>query len=173
MKTLGRFLVCALILVVIIVAGAYAIGATLPVDHQVGIRAQVNAPPEAVFAKIIDVAHGAEWRPEIKGVQMLPSEDNQDHWVEDVGHGQTMTFLATRTWAPMRRDVLLDQPDASYGGTWTYELAPGPTPNTTTLTITETGFIKPPLYRFVMAHIIGPTRNLDNYMRDIQKAFSH
>jgi len=29
-----------------------------------------------------------------------------------------MTFLATRTEAPSRRDVLLDDPNASYGGTW-------------------------------------------------------
>ena len=83
-----------------------------------------------------------------------------------------MTFLATRTEPPVRRDVLLDDPKASYGGTWTYELSPGPDPTTTTLHITETGFIKPPLYRFVMAHVIGPTHNLDQYMTDIQAAAS-
>lgn len=81
-----------------------------------------------------------------------------------------MTFLATRTEAPTRRDVQLDEPSASYGGTWIYELSPGPDPATTTLRITENGFIKPPLYRFVMVRIMGPTRNLDEYMKDIQAA---
>jgi hypothetical protein len=81
-----------------------------------------------------------------------------------------MTFLAVRTEAPKRRDVQLDEPRASYGGTWTYELSPGPTPDSTTLQITETGFIRPAIYRFVMVHIIGPTHNLDVYMKDIQAA---
>jgi hypothetical protein len=64
----------------------------------------------------------------------------------------------------------LDDPRASYGGTWSYELSPGPSPNSTKLQITETGFIKPPIYRFMMAHIFGPTRNLDMYLKDIQAA---
>jgi hypothetical protein len=81
-----------------------------------------------------------------------------------------MTFLAARTDTPSRRDVLLDLPSASYGGTWIYELTPGPSPSETTLRITETGFIKPPFYRFMMAHIFGPTSNLDQYMSDIKAA---
>jgi len=72
--------------------------------------------------------------------------------------------------APTRRVVQLNDPTASYGGTWTYELSPGPSSNTTTLRITETGFIHPPLYRFMMVHVFGPTRNLNQYMTDIQSA---
>jgi hypothetical protein len=66
--------------------------------------------------------------------------------------------------------VRLNDPNASYGGTWTYIVAPGPTPTTTVLTITETGFIKPWFYRFMMAHVVGMTSNLDRYMRDLQAA---
>ena len=72
--------------------------------------------------------------------------------------------------APTRRDVQLNDQNAPYGGTWTYQLSPGPSPATTTLRITETGFIHPPLYRFMMVHVFGPTRNLDQYMTDIQAA---
>ena len=81
-----------------------------------------------------------------------------------------MTFLAVRGEAPTHREVLLDLPNGSYGGTWAYELSPGPSPNTTTLRITETGFIHPPLYRFMMVHVFGPTRNLNLYMKDLQAA---
>jgi hypothetical protein len=83
-----------------------------------------------------------------------------------------MTFLAVQTVPPVLRQVKLDDPKASYGGTWTYELAPGPTPTSTTLKITEDGYINPPLYRFVMARIMGPTKNLDTYMKNIQAAAS-
>jgi uncharacterized protein YndB with AHSA1/START domain len=160
------------IVVVLLIAGfiVYADGARLPVNHTVSVTGVVPAPPEKVFGLITDVKKGADWRPAVKSVTVLQPDKGRDHWVEHLDHGQFMTFLATRTEAPNRRDVLLDDPKASYGGTWTYELAPGPSPATTTLRITETGFINPPLYRFIMAHVFGPTRNLDEYMKDIQAA---
>jgi hypothetical protein len=166
MKIFGVFLL------VLVLAGVvvYADGARLPVDHSVSVTGVVAAPQAKVFALITDVAHGSDWRPAVKSVTTLQPDNGRDHWVEHLDHGQFMTFLAVRTEAPTRRDVFLDDPRASYGGTWTYELSPGPSPETTTLRITETGFIKPPVYRFIMAHIFGPTRNLDQYMKDIQAA---
>jgi hypothetical protein len=167
MKTFG-----VLILVLLIVAGVgiYVDGTRLPVNHTVSVTGVVPAPQDKVFSLITNVKKGHEWRPAVKSVTVLDPDQGRDHWVEHLGHGQFMTFLATNTIPPVRRDVLLDEPSASYGGTWTYELAPGPTPSSTTLRITENGFIRPPVYRFVMAHIMGPTRNLDEYMKDIQAA---
>jgi hypothetical protein len=166
--------IIGLVLLVLVIAGVivYAVGASLPLNHTVTVTGVVGAPPDKVYARIADVANGAAWRPAVKSVTMLEPDQGRDHWVESLGHGQTMTFLAIRTEPPMRREVRLDDPNAAYGGTWTYELSPGPEPATTTLHITETGFIKPPIYRFVMAHVMGPTRNLDQYMKDIQAAAS-
>jgi hypothetical protein len=166
MKALG------IILLVLVLAGTavYVDGARLPYNHSVSITGVVPAPQDKVFAMITNVTQGANWRPAVKSVTLLVPDQGRDHWVEHLDYGQYMTFLATRTEAPVRRDVLLDEPKASYGGTWTYELSPGPDPMTTTLRITETGFIKPPLYRFIMIHIVGPTHNLDQYMTDIKAA---
>ena len=163
----------ATLVVILLVAGGAAMyedGARQPVNHSVSVAGVVNAPQEKVFSLITDVAHGSNWRPAVKSVTVLQKDHDRDHWVEHLDHGQFMTFLATRTDAPVRRDVMLDDPKASYGGTWTYELAPGPRPDTTTLKITETGFIKPPIYRFVMKHVMGMTHNLDQYMHDVQAA---
>jgi uncharacterized protein YndB with AHSA1/START domain len=162
-----------LVLLVLLIAGVvvvYADGASLPLNHSVSITGVVPAPPEKVFALITNVANGAAWRPAVKSVTTLRPDNGRDHWVENLDHGQFMTFLAVRTVPPTRREVQLDDPRASYGGTWIYELSPGPSPATTTLRITETGFIKPPVYRFVMAHVFGPTHNLDQYMTDIKAA---
>ena len=160
------------ILLVVVLGGAavYTAGARLPYNHTVSVAGVVPAPQDKVFAIITNVAKGSEWRPAVKFVNVLQPDQGRDHWVEHLKYGQFMTFLATRTDPPTRREVQLEDPKASYGGTWTYELSPGPDPSTTTLRITETGFIKPPLYRFVMAHVIGPTHNLDQYMTDIQAA---
>jgi hypothetical protein len=165
--------IAVLVVLILLIAGGaavYADGSKLPVDHSVSITGVVQAPQEKVFSLIADVAHGSDWRPAVKSVTVLKKDNNRDHWVEHLSHGEFMTFLATRTEPPSRRDVLLDEPKASYGGTWIYELAPGPSPNTTALKITETGFIRPPVYRFIMTHVFGMTHNLDEYMKDIQTA---
>jgi hypothetical protein len=172
MRILVRIGLSLVAVLVILVAVAYLDGMTLPVNHTTSVTGTVPAPPAKVFALIANPAVGPTWRPAVKSVQILAPvygpQANLDHWTEDLGHGQTMTFLAVRNEPPTRRDVLLDVPGASYGGTWTYEVAPGPTPNTTTLKITEAGYINPPLYRFMMHHVIGVTHNLDVYMRDMQ-----
>ena len=170
MKALRSILFLLIGLIVLAGIIAYVDGSSLPVDHTVSVTGAVPAPPQKVFALITNVADGARWRHSVKSVKVLPPDAGRDHWIEDLGHGQTMTFLATRTDFLTRRDVLLTVPGAPYGGTWTYELSPGATPDETTLKITETGFIHPPIYRFVMAHIFGPTRNLDQYMTDINAA---
>ena len=163
-----------ILLLLLVAAGGliYADGSRLPVNHSVSVTGVVAAPPEKVFALITDVKNSYVWRPAVKSVTTLEPDQGRDHWVEHLAHGQFMTFMATRTDPPNRREVQRDDPGASYGGKWTYELSPGPAPATTTLRITEDGFIKPPIYRFVMARIMGPTKNLDAYMKDIQAAAS-
>ena len=170
MRTLSRILLSLVVLVAAVIAIAYIDGRTLPVNHTTTVTGTVAAPPAKVFALITNVTAAPTWRHAVKSVTVLPPDNGRDHWVEHLDYGQFMTFLAVRTDPPTRRDVQLDDPHASYGGTWTYELSPGPSPSTTTLRITETGFINPPIYRFAMAHVFGPTRNLDQYMTDIKAA---
>lgn len=170
MKTLSRILLALVALVVVVLAIAYVDGLSLPVDHVATVTGTVAAPPAKVFALIADVPAIPTWRHAVKSVTVLPPDDGRAHWTEHLAHNQDMTFLATHTESPTRRDVLLDLATPSYGGTWTYQLVPGPAPNTTTLTITETGFIHPPLYRFLMHHVIGLTYNLNQYLTDVRTA---
>ncbi len=175
MKTLLRVILVILGILVVIVLGAYADGAMMPLEHTVSVSGVVAASPEKVFARIIDIAAGSTWRPEVKNVTVLPKDNSRDAWIEDLGSGQTMKFLAITTVPPDAsghaiRVVKLDDPGAQYGGVWTYDLSPGPTPGTTNLTITEAGYINPPIYRFMMAHVFGTTKNLQEYMNHIQAA---
>lgn len=170
MRTLRRIFLGLVIVIAAVLAIAYVDGLTLPVNHVATVSGTVAAPPAKVFALITNVAAGPTWRHAVQSVTILPLDEGRDHWTEHLAHNQTMTFLATRTEAPTRRDVLLDLATPAYGGTWTYLLAPGPTPDTTNLTITETGFIHPALYRFMMHHVIGMTYNLDQYLADVRAA---
>ena len=177
MRVIGRVFVGVAVVLLVIAVIVYADGSMLPVDHSITVTGVVDAPPAKVYALITGVADGASWRHSVKSVKMLAPDKGRDHWVEDLGHDQTMNFLAVRS-EPVspsgvgRRDVTLNDPSASYGGTWTYLISPGDSPNRTKLSITETGFIKPPVYRFMMRHVMGMTANLDQYMTDIKAAAS-
>jgi hypothetical protein len=178
MKLFLRIILSVVGVAALLVLIAFADGATLPIDHSVSVSGTVAAPPTEVFARITDIANGAAWRPQVKSIKVLP---------KDYGHGQEMRFLATTSAPPKpygpnvgpetvvaKRIVQLDDAGAQYGGKWTYELSPTRTnmgDQATLLKITEDGYIKPPIYRFVMAHIMGPTKNLDDYLKDIQVAF--
>jgi len=171
MKLVKRILLALLVLIVAVLGIAWLDGSTLSYDHSASVTGTVNAPPATVFAKIADVAHGPEWRPQVQSVTVASATPGHEVWTEDLGHGQQMSFLAVRNEPNIRRDVKLDDAGASYGGTWVYELSPGPTPGTTTLKITENGYIKPAIYRFVMKHVIGMTYNLNIYLKNMQAAF--
>ena len=164
--------VLAIVVLVLLIAGGliYADGARMPATHSVSVTGVVQAPPEKVFGLITYVKNGDNWRPEVKSVTTLAPDHGRDHWVEHLAYHQYMTFLAVDTVPSTLRRVKLDDPKAAYGGTWTYELAPRPTAESTTVKITEDGYINPPVYRFVMARVMGPTKNLDTYMKNLQAA---
>src|SRR6202034_2068142 len=95
------------------------------------VTGTVAASPAKVFALITNVSAAPTWRHAVKSVTVLPPDNGRDHWTENLDHGQTMTFLATRTDPPTRRDVLLAPPTPPLGGTSAYLPTPRPPPTTT------------------------------------------
>jgi hypothetical protein len=173
MKTLLKVVLSVVGLVLFLGLAAYAVGATMPVDHSVSITGTVSAPPAKVFALITNIAAGPTWRKEVKSVEVLPKNNSRDAWIEDLGSNGKMQFLALTTVPPgpnghAVRKVETKEP--SYGGSWTYDLTPGPDANTTILKITEIGYINPPFYRFLTAYVFGPAKNLKDYMGELQAA---
>ncbi len=177
-RLLIRLAIFAVVTIAAVVAAAWSLGSKMPVEHMVSESQVINASPAAVFARITDIAHAPSWRHEVKAVTVLESDNGEDRWVEDLGHGMTMTFTAIKT-EPLtavgsaRREVMLNDPEASYSGTWIYVVSPGPTAGTTTLSITELGYIHPPLYRFLMNKVLGPLKNIDQYFSDMKAAVAH
>ena len=177
MKIVGAVVLTLIVVVALTGMVAYLIGSRLPVDHVTSVSGTVPSSPEKTFALITNISAAPTWRHDVKSVIILAPDQGRDHWIENLGHGTSMNFLATRTdpvthsgpdIGHARRDVLLT--DKSFGGTWSYQLSPGAAANETDLRITETGYINPPLYRFMMAHVFGPTKNLDRYMTDLKTA---
>ena len=171
MKILLRIVLSVVGLAIFVGLGAFALGATMPEDHVASITGTVNAPPAKVFAIICDVAKLPTWRSSVKSVEVLPKDNFRDAWVETYGPNQTMKFIALTTAAPDatgKGDRNVETKDPTFGGSWDYRISPGPTANTTTLAITENGYIKSPIFRFLNKYVYGPTKNLDQYMADLQ-----
>jgi hypothetical protein len=85
-------------------------------------------------------------------------------WNTD-SRGHVIGFRTAEERAPARlvREIVGD--DLPFGGTWTYELTEQN--GATQVTLTEDGFIKPPLFRGIAKFFLKP----DATMRDFEKHF--
>jgi len=81
---------------------------------------------------------------------------------EESGSGKVSYVMAE--WDPPRRmTTRITSDDLPYGGQWEFTLAPAG--SGTLLTITERGFVKPALFRFMARTFFGFTSTLEGYHR--------
>jgi len=81
-----------------------------------------------------------------------------------------MPILVLESQEPSRLVTQIDAPPgASFGGTWTYELtAVG---GGTRISITESGWIANPIFRFMSRFLFGYYGSLDGYLRALAKHY--
>jgi hypothetical protein len=73
-----------------------------------------------------------------------------------------MRLIVEESTPPSRLVTRIDSPpDAVFGGRWVYELAPNSTG--TTVTVTEEGWVKNPLFR-LMSRLGGQHGSVDGYL---------
>ena len=169
MKTLGKILLALLILVAVVVAVVYTMGAFLPLNHTASVSGVVYAPPEKVFELITNLRRQPKWRTGLQRVKILPPVDGHDQWMEYMAHDQKMTYVALDTEPPTKRVVKTAVQGDAFGGTWTFVLTPNGD-NATNVQITEDGYVRPRIFRFLMVHVFGTTSTLNQYLMDLQAA---
>lgn len=151
-----------------IVALAWVIGAMLPREHVATRMARYNQPPEAIWQAITDAEAFPSWRTGITAVKRLPEENAQPGWVETSSFGE-MPLRVAESDAPRRLVMRIASDELPFGGTWTYEVAA--VEGGATLRITEDGFVKPALFRFMSRFLFGHTATLEQYLKDLGKKF--
>lgn len=144
------------------------VGARLPKDHVAARRAVIRRSPAEVFATIHDFARAAEWRRDVKHVTPLGDASGRPRFREDGAHG-SMTLEVVEAVPAARLVTRIADEDLPFGGAWTYELRP--VPEGTEITITERGFVKPPLFRTLSKYVFGHHRTLEQYLRALGKRF--
>ena len=141
-----------------------AFGYALPVAHVAAVDATILAPPDRVFAALVDVEAFPKWRSDVKQVEILARAPLR--WRE-TGSNDTITFEAAEVDSPRRLVTRITDKSLPFGGSWTFELEPsGPA---TALSITENGEVYNPLFRVMSRFVFGHTATIDRYLTDLQK----
>jgi len=141
---------------------AFVLGSRLPRDHVATVRAKYRVQPEAIWALISDPRGARAWRKDLKSVEVLPLVDGKLAWREESGGG-TVNFAMTDWDPPRRMTTRITSNDLPYGGQWEFSLVPSD--EETELSITERGFVKPALFRFMARFFLGFTSSLEGYHR--------
>jgi len=143
------------------------LGSRLPKGHVVTRMAYINRSPAEIWQIITDFSAQVSWRSDLRSVERLPYRGGHDVWRETDNRGQTL-ILETVEATPHRRLVRRIADDAqSFSGGWTMDI--GEFGEVASLTITETGEIDNPFFRFVSRYIVGHTSSIDRYLTSLGK----
>ena len=158
----------ALVIGLIVLAGLvlYLIGRGQPERHTASRTFTVPQSRAAVWAVLTDYAGMPQWWPAVKAVRMETTPRGEIIiWNKD-RRGREIGFRTKEEKIPAKLVREIVGEDLPFGGIWTYELAEEK--GGTRVTLTEDGFIKPPLFRAIARYFIG----LDATMKDFEKNFT-
>ena len=150
--------IIALLVIIVIIIGYF-----LPVKHTVTVSADVMAPKNEVWNVVFDVSKYSQWRSDVKQVEVSSTSQS---WTEYDNNNETLSFeIVEAEEGKLLVTRILDK-DKPFGGGWTITLQDSG--NNTIVTITESGEVYNPIFRFVSKFIIGHTATASRYLADLK-----
>lgn len=164
-----KILLLLALLLVLACAAMWIVGALLPREHAATRSTLLHQPPDRLYAAARDFSAHPQWREGVQAVELLPPGDAVARHRERSRHG-AITY-ALRIAQPGEKLVTEIADDAlPFGGTWTIEFA-RVGEGSTRVRITERGFVRTPLFRFLARFVFGHTRTMEQYLRDLGRKF--
>jgi hypothetical protein len=163
-----KFLIRAVVVLVVLCCVVYGYGYTLPRDHTVSSRVQLTASRDSVWAVLRAFGDYPKWDKDFASSVKGTARNGHEVWVQESG-GMTMSVELTEITPPSKlvSEIITDE-SSSWGGIWTYEVAANG--SGTQVTITEVGWIKPPIFR-VMMKLMGPHKTMDGVLKALGARF--
>ncbi|MBI3724761.1 SRPBCC family protein [bacterium] len=155
----------ALVALVVLMA---VVGSFLPSEHVASSSARFARTPEEIYRAITSVDDFPAWRPDVKTLERLPDRDGHVAWREVGSHG-AIALERIEESAPRRVVTRIADPDLPFGGTWTYVIEARD--GGTELKITERGFVKPAIFRFMARFVFGYHGSQEGFLRALGKKF--
>lgn len=145
------------------------IGRRMPREHKASRTARVRGSAAAIFAAITQVEAFPQWRPSVKSVDALADLNGKRRYRETTSRG-ALTFEVTETVQDARLVTTIVDEGQPFGGRWTFDLHSQELD--TDVTITEDGFVNPPIFRFLSRYAFGHTATIDTYLKNLEQRFA-
>ena len=152
-------------IILLMIGAVFTVGALLPRDHVATRSVWLKQPASEIWKIIREVKSLPQWRSGVTQVDGLTGEAvSPSGWVEHSGKDQLKIVVASEQ-TPNQLVTRIDDDQLPFGGTWTYDLSE--TNGGTLLRITEAGFVKPAPFRFIARFLIGHTKTMEGYLKDL------
>ena len=145
------------------------IGVALPRGHIAARRVRLRRPPGVVWARVRDHAAEPGWRTKLDRAERPPDEGGRERWKEVQGRS-SMTFETIEAVPPTRLVRRIADEKLPFGGSWTIEVEDDGGGGCVAA-VTEHGEVRHPLFRVISRFVIGHTRTIDGYLRDLAASF--
>ncbi len=145
------------------------IGALLPRDHRATASIALDQPADSVWNVVRDLGDYAEWWSEAEAVERLPDRGGRETWAQRDRHGQSIPIEVVEVQAPRRLVTRIADESLPFGGTWTYEIVD--TAGGSTLTLTEDGEVRNPVFRFMARFVFGHYATIESFLRALGRRF--
>ena len=158
------YVVAGLVGLVVLMA---VVGYTLRPDHLAARTADVPGAPAAVYALIRDLERLPTWRKDLKRIELLPPVDGKRSFREH-GRQGAITFVVDEDQPPAgdrpgRMVTRIADDKLPFGGRWIIEVAPAG--GGSRVTVTEDGFVKNLVFRFLSRTVFSLTSTLEHWLR--------
>jgi uncharacterized protein YndB with AHSA1/START domain len=166
-----KWLLIAVVVLIALIAIPALIGAFVPREHRATSSTTLHQPPDSVWPVVRDLGGITAWWPAIKESVRQPDQNGHEVWHQKMS-GFDVPLIVIESQPPRRMVTHIDaRAGASFGGTWTYQLASDSGGGATRITVTEAGWIGNPIFRFMSRFIFGYYGSLDGYLKALGKRF--
>jgi polyketide cyclase/dehydrase/lipid transport protein len=162
-----KWIVIAVVAIAALAAIVLVVGSLRPKTHVARCRADFRQSPEAVWSRIADLARWPEWNPAVRKAARKADRDGREVWITSGKWGDMPTVVERREPPHALRTRVAD-PNGSFEGTWTYEIADAP--GGSTVILTERGSVSSPVFRFFMA-FGDPHASMTEFLRSLAASF--
>ena len=146
----------------------YIGGSRLPREHRSQLTVTLRASRAAVWTALTDYAAMPQWWPAVKAVRMGQMPDGTELTFNMDKHGQEIPFRTVESRPNEKLVRMIANDQLPFGGTWSYELADAENGGTR-LTLTEDGFINPPVFRAMAKWFLGLDTTQRDYLQHLEQ----
>ena len=144
------------------------VGSLLPRRHLARASITLDQPADSVWAVIRDFEAYPTWWPQLEAMVRIPDRRSET-WSQHDKYGDEIPIEVVESQPATRLVTRIAAEDLPYSGTWTYELTASVAG--TTLTLTEDGEVRNPIFRLMSRFVFGHYGTLDGYLQALGRRF--